>query len=226
MVDLIYCADGNRRFAEIAISAGFKYGARLPARGLHFAPFFADQDWKRPNRDRYITELARHRPHMATVRDLECADQLPEVLSWAEDAALYVSVVLIVPKVSGIISHLPRTIGGTEVRLAYSVPTKYGGAYVPAWEFGGWPVHLLGGSPHAQMRLAYYFNVASVDGNYTNKMAVRWNQFWTETPIPGTKDKQWPRLAEVGERIDADAPYEAFRRSCENIVTAWRRLSA
>jgi len=222
-VDLIYCADGNRRFAEIAINAGFKYGARLPARGLPFAPYFADQDWKRPNRERYMAELARHRPHMATVLDLERGEQLNDVLGWADEASQYVSVVLIIPKEFGIIARLPRRINDAEVRLAYSVPTKYGGSDVPSWEFSGWPVHLLGGAPQAQMRLAHYFNVQSVDGNYANKMAVRYCQFWTPGNANYAVDRYWPRLKEAdGEKWNGDAPYEAFRRSCENIAAAWR----
>jgi len=225
---LIYCADGNKRLAQIAIDAGFRYGARLPARGLHHPPFFADQDWKQPDRTRYMAELAAHRPVMATVIDWEHAGQRGEVLGWAEEAAQYVERVLIVPKVLGGIKTLPRRIGGADVVLAYSVPTKYGGTFVPVWEFDGWPVHLLGGSPHAQMRLCYYLNVASVDGNMHQMMATRYCQFW----MPGTaryaSNRYWPTLREAngGERWPGiDAPYEAFARSCRNIIKAWEVLT-
>lgn len=147
---LIYCADGNARFAEIAVNAGFLYGAQLPPRGLPYPPYFADQNWKNPNRERYMSELAKHRPFMASVLDWERAEQLPEVLDWAEDAAQFVDVVMIIPKVLGGIAKLPRRIGGKPVRLGYSVPTKFGGTAVPYSEFYGWPVHLLGGNPHRQ----------------------------------------------------------------------------
>ena len=218
---LIYCADGNKRFAEIALAAGFRYGVRLPAQGCYFPIFFADQDWKNPNPARYIAELARHRPQMATVLDWERDEQLPEVLGWAEDAAQYVKQVLIVPKVIGGIAHLPSRIGDAEVVLAYSVPTTYGGTSVPAWEFLGWPVHLLGGSPHRQMQIARYLNVVSTDGNMANLMATRYCQFWTSGTARYARNRFWPRLDEIGEKVTIDAPYEAFRRSCENIVRAW-----
>lgn len=68
---LIYCADGNAEFARIAVNAGFEYGAQLPPRGLPFPPYFADQNWKNPNRERYIAELAKHAPFMASVLDWE-----------------------------------------------------------------------------------------------------------------------------------------------------------
>ena len=223
-MELIYCADGNRRFAQIAIDAGFLYGARLPHRGLHFAPYFADQDWKQPDRAKYMDALRKYRPTIATVLDLESPAQRNDVLSWAEEAATVATVVIVIPKYSGAISDLPRTIGGAEIRLGYSVPTAYGGTAVPIWEFDGWPVHLLGGSPQAQMRLRYYLKIASADGNYANKMAIQRCQFWT----PGNakaKDRYWPKLIEAdGELWGKDAPYEAFRRSCENIRKALEEM--
>jgi hypothetical protein len=225
---LVYCANGNERFARIAVEAGYRYGAQLP--GTVYLPvWFADQDWKRPNRERYMAALAEHKPEMATVLDWEHDDQLPEVLSWAEEAAQHVGRVLIVPKVMGGIPRLPRRIGGKDVVLAYSVPTRYGGTQLPAWEFAGWPVHLLGGSPQRQMaawrHMACCADVVSADGNYASKMALRWNQFWAPGNAAYAKDRYWPRLREAdGERWGGDAPYEAFRRSCENIVAEWRRL--
>jgi len=211
---LIYCADGNKRLAQIAIDAGFLYGARLPARGLHHPIHFADQDWKAPDRTRYMAELDKHRPVMATVLD------------WAEESAQFVERVLIVPKVLGGIASLPRRVGGAEIVLAYSVPTRYGGTFVPIWEFEGWPVHLLGGSPHAQMELYQYhaLDVVSVDGNMHQMMAVRFCQFWVRGTAWYAKNRWWPTLREAndGERWQGDALYEAFTRSCHNIVEAWR----
>ena len=225
MVELIYCAGGNRRFDEIAKDAGFLLGAQLPKAKVYFPIHFADQNWKNPDMRQYMAALAQHRPHMASVIDLEKDEQLHEVLSWAEEAAQWVSVVMIIPKVFGIIPRLPRRIAGAEVRLGYSVPTSHGGTEVPVWEFDGWPVHLLGGSPQAQMRLTHYLRVTSVDGNMANKMATSRCQFW----VPGNakaKDRYWPTLSEAdGKRWEADAPYEAFRRSCVNIVEAWRKCA-
>jgi hypothetical protein len=214
-VELIYCGGGNRRFAQIAIDHGYLYGSQLPET-VYFPLHFADQDFKRPNRVAYMAALAKHRPHMASVLDLEHESQLGEVLSWAEDAAAFVSVVMIVPKVFGIIPSIPRRIGGAEVRLGYSVPTKFGGTELPVWEFSGWPVHLLGGQPQAQMELAHYMDVRSVDGNYAGLMARKFGEFWTPDG--------WVDLSAAGYHERQDAMYEAFRRSCENIMRAWQRI--
>lgn len=217
--ELIYCAGKNRRFEAVAAAAGYRIGAQLPNTVYH-PLFFADQNWKDPNRERYMAALSAHRPHMATVLDLEREEQMGEVLGWAEEAAQYVDQVLIIPKYTGAIECLPRQIGGAEIVLAYSVPTQYGGADVPQWEFYGWPVHLLGGSPHAQMNLARYLRVVSVDGNMANKMAHR-GRFWSS--VKGPKG-HWRNLREIGVNLPTDNNLEAFRRSCENTIHVWRSI--
>lgn len=221
-MQLIYCAGGNRRFDDIAIAAGYQLGARLPKQTYHEI-YFADLDWRNPDRTSYMAELARRRPVMATVLDLEYSDQLADVLSWADEAAQYVQQVVVVPKVSGIIERLPRRMDGAELILGYSVPTRYGGTFVPSWEFIDWPVHLLGGSPHRQMALAHSLHVVSADGNMINLMATRRCQFWHRNAAYA-KDHHWPTLQEADGGRQGDAPYEAFRRSCVNIVEAWHIL--
>jgi hypothetical protein len=223
VIDLVYCASGNKRFAQIAIDAGFRYGAQLP-RTVYFPPWFADQNWKKPNREKYMAALAQHKPHLASVLDWESDAQLPEVLEWAEEAAQHCDVVMIAPKVIGGIDRLPRAIGGKPVRLGYSVPTSHGSTELPVWEFAGWPVHLLGGSPQKQMQLTRYFDVKSADGNMASLMATR-NQFWTPGNARYASNRYWPTLREEngGKMVDGyDLPYEAFHKSCANITEAWR----
>lgn len=215
-------------FDVIAHEAGYQLGARLP-RTTYFPLYMADQDWKKPNRETYMAALAEHRPTVATVLDWERDEQLPEVLSWAEEAAQYVSRVLIVPKVVGGIGRIPRRVGGADVVLAYSVPSRFGGSSVPLWELAGWPIHLLGGSPHAQMQcwshLSLVAEVVSADGNMAQKMATRWCQFWVRGNA-NASNRWWPTLLEANGMLwKGDGPAEAFRRSCVNIVAAWRQIT-
>jgi hypothetical protein len=231
-IDLIYCGDGNARFAKTAIDAGFIYGAQ-PLRTTYFPIEFADLHPSNiPPKDAYIAALAEHRPRLATVADWVAWEQLPEVLEWAEEAAAHVETVIIIPKVIGGIARLPRAIGGRPVRLGYSVPTRHGGTSVPAWEFGAWPVHLLGGSPQQQMKLAHYLNVASVDGNMAHKMATGSTRsgivsIW-QPRGRAYKKGHWVPLAQYRARefglgpVAEDAPYAAFAYSCRNIMAAWR----
>lgn len=224
--EIIYCAGGNARFAQIAIDAGWLYGSQLPETVYH-PLYFADHDYKRPNMRVYIDALARHKPYMATALDWEREDPLPDVLGWAEEIAQHVEVVVLIPKVQGGIVRLPLVIGGKTVRLGYSVPTKYGGTELPIWEFKNWPIHLLGGSPHKQMQIAHYLDVHSVDGNYAHKIAIKHCQFWAPGDARYARDRFWPKLEEAdGCRVEIDAPYEAFKRSCINIMREWRRLRA
>jgi hypothetical protein len=214
---------------EIAVAHGFQPGARLPDTVYCTPLYFADQDWKRPDRARYMAALAQHRPTMATVLDWERPEQLAEVLDWAEEAAQHVARVLIIPKVVDGIDRLPRRVGGADVVLAYSVATKYGGTSVCAWEFAGWPVHLLGGAPHKQMatwrHLAPVADVVSADGNYALRMAVQRCAYWAPGNARGVEDRYWPTLREVATQAwGHDAPYEAFTRSCAAIRAAWGAL--
>jgi len=213
---LIYCAGKNKRFSDIALSAGFELGAQVPCTVYHDL-YFCDQDWKNPNRIAYMSALAKYKPHMATVLDWERQDQLKEVLDWAEDAAQYADNILIVPKVQRGISQLPRSIGGKPIILAYSVPTKFGGTKLSPNQFAGWPVHLLGGSPHIQMRLYNLWfrsiaDVVSVDGNMSNKMATNFCKYW-----------QHGRWVALNDGV-SDTPYRAFKQSCINIMEAWNSL--
>jgi len=228
MIDLIYCAAGNKVLAEIAIGAGWLYGGRLPD-PVYFQPYFADQEYEAPNRTGYMSALEHYRPNIATVIDWEEPDQLPNVLSWAEEAAQWVQeTVVIIPKVHGGVRQLPRRIGGKTVRLGYSVPTSYGGTEVQAWEFTGWGVHLLGGSPHEQMRLTQYFNVESADTNYHMKLANEHCQFWQPGTARYAANRFFPQLVEAeGEKWNgggkkSGANIEAFRRSSIAIAQAWR----
>jgi hypothetical protein len=242
-IDLIYCASGNKRFAQIAVDTGFLYGAQLPGH-VSQPLYFADQNWKRPNRTKYMNALAKHRPHIATVTDIERSNQLTSILDEAEEASQYVEIIILIPKINGIIKQLPRTINGKEIRLGYSVPTPYGGTAVPLHEFIDWPIHLLGGSPHAQLTLAGrnpdqdtnqqsftintpQLNIQSIDGNAIQNQATRRCMFWQPGTAHYAKNRWWPTLAEAENgrwnisNPDANAPAEAFKRSCKNVIATW-----
>lgn len=215
---LIYCADGNPAFARVAVESGWLYGARLPAT-VYQRVYFADQDWRRPDRGKYMAALAEHRPDVATVLDWERAEQEGEVMAWAEEASRHVRAVVVIPKVPGTVPLIPERVGGAEVVLGYSVPTSYGGSPVPLWEFGRRPVHLLGGSPQRQIELAAYLNVVSADGNMAHQQAHRC-RFWS--PTRAYKGR-WVQLRDAGDERAEGANLEAFRRSCVAIRAAWQR---
>lgn len=245
---LIVCLNLSYRFLQSAIQHGWLYGLRLPGTAHPDIPVsFADQNWRTPNRVKYMAALAQHRPAMATVLDLESKDQYATVLDWAEEAAQYVQTVILIPKVCGIIPRIPLRIGNADVVLGYSIPTTHGGTTVPLWEFAGRRIHLLGGSPHAQMAYSVIFsqstipewfsartkrfcaqwqmfggaNVVSADGNMASKMANTLAAFWQKHQ----GSPRWVQLAEVGRGDEHDAHYTAFDLSMQNIMDAWQELS-
>lgn len=244
---LIMCVN-HERFHRSARKYGWLAGSQMPAK-IEFPLYFVDQDYKRPNRERYMAALERYRPTIATVLDLEFEKQYDEVLSWAYEAAQWVERVILIPKISGIIPSLPRSIRGKDVILGFSIPTSYGGTNVPLWEFSDWPIHLLGGSPHKQM--AYYCafhnlpypkwfprylkkfvdswrglgvsaQVFSADSNQAMKMANGWASFWQVDRI--ANKITWVKLREIGLGDLKDAHFRAFDVSAHNIMDAWQRL--
>jgi hypothetical protein len=238
---LIFSSGGTPRFAEIAMRHGWLPGARLPCTVYADKLHFADNEYQDFERDPYVEAIKIHRPKLATLVDLERWDQIDEVIQLGKDIAPYVQEALIViPKVNGIIKHLPREIGGLPVWLGYSIDTSNGGTKVPIREFEDWDVHLLGGSPQEQMRLAqgwtprtdmalmldapvYNLNVVSVDTNYHQERANRHVAFW----VNGTsrdKNRYFPRLSSIGNHTRQDGIYIAFEMSCINIMQAWREL--
>lgn len=216
---LIYCAAGAKRLAEIALRHGYQYGAQLP-HTIYFPPYFADQDWKKPNREKYMAALAEYRPALATALDWEYEEQLSDVLSWAEEATQYVGdSIIIIPKVVGGIGRLPRLIGGKPVRLGYSASTTFSSTPVHLAAFKGWPVHCLGGSLATQMHVAHHADVRSVDGNYAQRLA-RYCQVYS--PAVPEQRHGWPRLSRLAGIRPIDSIYIAFELSCIAIPMAWR----
>lgn len=221
MVELIYCADGNSKYAATAIRYGFKYGAQLP-NTVYFPVHFADQDDNDPNLPGYMKALEKHRPALATVLDWDERRTFEEVMTWAEMASQFVrEAIIIIPKVMGGIPRIPETVCGVPVRLGYSVPTSRGGTSLPLWEFGRREVHLLGGSPQKQHRLAAMLNVRSADGNYISKMSSKYNQFFSAGKMRA-RNGHFPRLRESAFGwVDNDAPYLAFELSVMNMRALW-----
>lgn len=225
-IEVIYCAAGSKRYSEIATRYNYGYGAQLP--GTTYYPLdFADQDYKRPDFDKYIAALKEKRPRMATVIDHEDHVPIDEVMRWATAASEYVrETVIIIPKVTGAIPRYPHRINGKQVRLGYSVKTKYGSTPVPVWEFKFYPVHLLGGSPREQARIHRYLNAKSADGNYLLHTSNK-NMFCSGGTDRYAKNRFWPHLHEsVYGRVKKDPLYLAFELSMLNWRNQFHGVSA
>lgn len=158
----------SKKVIRIAQKHGWHPGARYTnMRDVKTFQFnnigFLDIDWKNYNHGQHLEMAAIHKPKITIARDIECIFQLDDILKEAECLLKYSKQVAVVPKdpkLNGRLSELiPR-----EYILAYSVPTKYGGTDVNVESFDR-PVHLLGGRPDVQRKLADKLKVYSIDCN-------------------------------------------------------------
>lgn len=122
-----------------------------------------DIDWKRYDFARHLDVAAQTRPVLTVARDVEDISQLDLILKQADKLNRYARHVIVVPKDPRLAGVLDEAIP-PRFLLGYSVPTKYGGTALPPSAFKR-PVHLLGGRPDVQRRLASQLPVVSADGN-------------------------------------------------------------
>ena len=124
---------------------------------------FLDIDWKNYCFDRHLETTTMHNPKITMARDIECIFQLESILKEAEYLLEHSTQVALVPKDPNLNGRLTELIP-KEFLLAYSVPTRYGGTDVSIDSFDR-PVHLLGGRPDVQRKLADKLKVFSMDCN-------------------------------------------------------------
>lgn len=216
---LIYCDGKNKALAQIAVEHGFEYGIRYPpTQLLDYKITFVDVDWKKPNRISYLEGVKQIRPEMASVIDITSMEIFDEALQWCEELSGAVNKLIVIPKID-IIDSLPKMVNSSEIILGYSVPSTYGKTDIDFSRFTKFKVHLLGGSPHVQMRLysEYPEVVYSVDGNYMTRMANTMGRFW----VPGNNDEPTNRY---WRRDLTKQRTDLFSISCQNVYSAWQHI--
>ena len=216
---LIYCAGGNAELVRIAYEAGWQLGVRSDK--YHYPGYklaLVDVDYKKPDFEKHLARVAKEQPMFATVPDLsdkefDLAD-VERALVQAERLKDYCQTVLLVPKLLGQLELIPA-----EYAIAFSIPTKYGGAKFHHSALTGRRVHLLGGSPQEQMRLYYQINtrfggqVISADGNMGQKMAMQFLKYWERS--------RWVRWPDSSQ----SQYYPCWQRTCENVYQSWEVLT-
>lgn len=200
---------------ELAVSLGWHTGSRSDdtISPIHRPLFLLDLNYKKVDWPRHLSVARVERPALAVVPDISNPDDLPALLGMAEEIAPHCGSIMFVPKCA-VIENLPRCIGGTKTILGYSVPSGYGGTDVGVWDFQGWPVHLLGGTPKRQVKAACHMNVVSADGNMCQKISKRGIAFDTN----GSGRQDWEDHA--GQW---DVPFRSLEQSLINIPIFWQR---
>jgi hypothetical protein len=224
-VDVIFCAGGNRRFAEIALSEGMLYGLRGDY-VAYWPPVMIDipfEKFWRMNKQGELTgepnwslwkaqleKVERMRPLMALAPDFISPGYRRLVVRMAcQLVEAGIERVIVCPKFMGAIALIPDWLV-----IGISVPTSYAGFLPPINELRGRQVHLLGGAPKDQIDLVRYYamhgiEVISVDCNMHQRAAQKGSFF---------SGRVWRYLGKGVLTTD-----EAFRRSCKNIMAGLAR---
>lgn len=216
---LIYCAGSNPMLARVAQEEQWLLGVRSDRKDYDFPIHFVDVEYRQPDFARHLARVKALRSWAAIVPDLSDTavdrQDVARAVKQAEQLRRFCRFPFIVPKLPGQIALIPR-----EFPIAYSVPTSYGGALYPWWELEARQAHLLGGSPHMQMRLYRYITniaqVVSADGNMTQKLAISHAKYW--------QGGRWLSHPEAGKRQDLYP--DCLRRSLCNIRQTWREVAS
>jgi hypothetical protein len=169
---------------------------------------FLDIDWRNYDFHRHAAAARSTRPFITIARDLERIAQLNQVLEEAAELSESATYVVIVPKAIRLGPIMAEAIP-EKFLLGYSVPTRYGGTRISPIRFTR-PVHLLGGRPDVQRKLATQMPVVSFDCN----------RFTLDAAFGDYFDGQRFRPHPVGgyKRCLAD--------SLSNITELWRSYAA
>jgi hypothetical protein len=124
---------------------------------------FIDIDWTNYSFRRHLAAVKSTRPMLTVAMDIVSVSHLPQIIDQAFELSLYCENVIVVPKHPSLRESLSSAIPKQFV-LGYSVPTRYGRTTIPPKYFKR-PVHLLGGRPDVQRRLAEKMPVISFDCN-------------------------------------------------------------
>jgi len=228
--DLIFCFNNSPALTTLALNYGFLYGHRTSQAPLPSPPFpppaFLDLDHRTPDKHfpRHLALAAQHQPKYAIAGDATTPDELNKALQRAEQLALVAphTYIIIVPKTVDLINNTPTEF---PYMTGYSLPTEFGATLAPPAAYGAAvqpprKIHILGGSPKAQIQAALLIdptldNIASVDTNAHVKAAqvgTYWDAF----------SNKWKRMQRNTSRVQQDHLIPAFCRSSRSIQQAWK----
>jgi hypothetical protein len=147
---------------------GWLPGARYTnLRDVRDVPFdgrgFLDINWKCYSYSLHLEAAKRMKPVLTIAQDVLCITKLKQILNEADELQNHSDFVAIVPKDPRLTLKLDLLIP-SHFLIGYSVPTKYGSTEIPTSAVNR-PVHLLGGRPDVQRRIANECPVVSIDCN-------------------------------------------------------------
>lgn len=177
---------GASPYDQIAKSHGWHLGVNSGGKNAHREKLFmVDNNWLNYDHNQHIKVVDYHRPHMATVRDIEVDTDQEKIYDQALEIFQYCDRVIVIPKAE----ILPKFLEIPGVILGLPLDR---GENVYSWHYAkvsGCSIHLLGGSPHSWQRAIGILGdkIYSFDGNYLSnisrfgKVYINWK---TRRPNP------------------------------------------
>lgn len=141
-----------------------------------------DVRWKEYNYKAHLSAVKKIRPLLTVAQDITDVRYFDDILIQASELAYYAKQVIIVPK-DPKLQDIMNTIIPEHFLLGFSVPTRYGQSPIEP-KFFRRPVHLLGGRPDVQRKLANIMHVVSFDCNRFTLDAAFGDYFDGETFRP------------------------------------------
>lgn len=154
------------RAASIAVKHGWMPGARytnLRDTRRFERLGFLDIAWNEYSFKQHLKAARLTSPLITVARDVDDINELNRTLDEAYELLRYCDKVVVVPKDPQFAGRIDELIPSVFM-LGYSVPTRYGATCLPLGAFTR-SVHLLGGRPDVQRKLARRLRVASFDCN-------------------------------------------------------------
>lgn len=175
----------SRTVLDIAERHGWLPGARYTnLRDIRHRPRIGliDIQWGSYDFAAHLQAVKKTHPILTVAQDILRIADLDRILQQAEALAAHCETVIIVPKDPRLRDVLDREIP-KRFRLGFSVPTRYGASRIEPRYFRR-PVHLLGGRPDVQRKLAEQMQVVSFDCNRFTLDAAFGDYFDGETFRP------------------------------------------
>lgn len=155
---------------KLVVNIAMQYGWLPGARYTHLRNVrhikrlaFLDIDWRHYNFKKHLQITKEKRPLVTVARDILNINDIDTILEEAYELKKYAEHVIIVPKDKALSKYLNNIIPN-DFLLGYSVNSSYGLTPIEPKYFQR-PVHLLGGRPDIQRKLAQIMPVVSIDNN-------------------------------------------------------------
>lgn len=181
---LFYCGKtdgGHNKFLKSAYDENWLLGKNSSEHNDNELKtiYFVDNCWDKYNHNEHLECVKKHKPLLATIKDVENNEDLIYIKNNIEEFSKYCGRVVIIPKYYFNLKEIQ-----SKFWIGYSIPTRHGKTVVDLkyLDSYGIPIHFLGGSPVKQYK--YYLqctNLKSVDGNYASLSAKYGKTTWQES---------------------------------------------